>query len=126
VSVWESIRYWWNNQSEIDVWRANYDTLLELFSAVITTRGQIKFLLDNAPLLKLGKSDYELRSRLRASTIAFAYVHPKTMGSLFAFGQPVSPYIEIPGSPTKWILTEWLLVDTVIFSPQPMPGIDVR
>lgn len=124
MSILDSILYWWNNQGEIDTLQASFDTLMGSFKSLFASREQLKFLLSQAPIIEAPMTDYEFRSRLRASTIAFAYVNPKTVQFLFDVGKPVPPYIKIPTSATKWVLTEWMPVGTVIFSPNAMPGME--
>ena len=126
MSIWKKFLRWWNNQDAIDYVGSWNGEILRVLGEQTDRANKLQFLLEQAPMMDINPNGYEMRSRLRASTIAFAYVNAKTMVSLIDVGKPAPPYIKIPGSPTKWILTPLIPEGKVIFSPNRMPGLDER
>ena len=90
---------------------------------------QLRFLLSQAPMLDAPEN----LSRAAHSVTKFAYIHPKTFGKLT--GSPSGaalqydkvtsrPYFFVRPSPTKWVVTTLMPEKVVIYTPNPMPGIE--
>lgn len=96
---------------------------------------QLKFLLSQAPLID-APSDF-LR-RMSGSVTKFGYIHPLTMAKFQSTvetatlvqkrktSKPASAagYITIGSSPTRWVLTTLMPEDRIIFSQNPLPGLE--
>lgn len=92
-----------------------------------TVEIQLKFLLDQAPMINVpakGTDNGELASRFAASRATYAYVHPKTFARLAPWWDKVSLLVKFAGSPTKWVLTELMPEERVIYAATPMPGVE--
>jgi len=90
---------------------------------------QLRFLLSQAPMLDAPEN----LSRAAHSVTKFAYIHPKTFGKLT--GSPSGaalqydkvtsrPYFFVRPSSTKWVITTLMPEKVVIYTPNPMPGIE--
>jgi hypothetical protein len=86
-------------------------------------KDQIMFLLNQAPMMDMIPVD-----RAAVACAPFAYVHPKTLakasGNAACTLNHGRQYFVFLGSPTKWIVTSWMPEGRVIFTPNPMPGIE--
>lgn len=84
---------------------------------------QLKFLLSQAPMI-----DMITKDRFAAVRTPFAYVHPKTLSK--ASGDAACglshgrQYVMFPRSPTKWVVLTSMPEDRVIFTPNPIPGLE--
>lgn len=85
---------------------------------------QLKFLLSQSPMIDF-QPDPE---RFTTSRTLYAYVHPITLAKASSSASCAvghgRGYIRFPGSPTKWILTSLMPQNRVIYSPNPIPGIE--
>lgn len=84
---------------------------------------QLKFLLSQAPMID---APVDLFNAGRAVT-KYAFVHPKTFEKFTknAYAPKGSaPYIQIRPSSTKWVITTLMPENQVIYTPNPMPGIE--
>ena len=83
----------------------------------------VSFLLSQAPMMDAPDS----LERAAHSVTRFAYVHPKTFAK-FTRGayspKTGAPYVQIRPSPTKWVLTTLMPEDRVIYTPNPIPGLE--
>lgn len=84
-----------------------------------TKEAQLKFLLEQAPMLDMLTAD-----RCSAARTPYAYVHPMTFAKVerWARKTQTSQFMFI-GSPTRWTVTSLIPRDRVIFSPNLMPGL---
>lgn len=84
---------------------------------------QLRFLLSQAPMLD---APTDLGAAAHSVT-KFAYVHPKTFAT-FTKGayspKSSAPYVQIRPSPTKWIITTLMPEGVVIYTSNPLPGIE--
>ena len=84
---------------------------------------QISFLLSQAPMLDAPDG----LERAAHSVTKFAYVHPRTFAKFTrgAYSPLTSaPYVRIRPSGTKWVLTTMMPEDRVIYTPNPIPGLE--
>ena len=84
---------------------------------------QISFLLSQAPMLDAPEN----LERAAHSVTKFAYVHPRTFAKFTrgAYSPLTSaPYVRIRPSGTKWVLTTMMPEDRVIYTPNPIPGLE--
>jgi hypothetical protein len=91
---------------------------LELLSDMRVKVSQLKFLLSQAPM-HMAPED---RFRATQSSAPFAYIHPKTFVQYQE--RPVRAYGKVVGSKTKWVMTSLMPEGHVIYSPNPIPGIE--
>ena len=84
---------------------------------------QLRFLLSQAPMID---APADLFNAGRAVT-KFAYVHPKTFAA-FTKGayapKSSAPYVQISPSRTKWVITTLMPEKVVIYTSNPLPGIE--
>ena len=84
---------------------------------------QLRFLLSQAPMID---APADLFNAGRAVT-KFAYVHPKTFAA-FTKGayapKSSAPYVQISPSRTKWVMTTLMPEKVVIYTSNPLPGIE--
>ena len=84
---------------------------------------QISFLLSQAPMMDAPDG----LERAAHSVTKFAYVNPKTFAKFTrgAYSPKTSaPFVRIKPSPTKWVLTTMMPEDRVIYTPNPIPGLE--
>lgn len=93
-------------------------------SVLASTVAQLKFLLSQAPMIDAPAD----RERLAASRTPYAYIHPKSIAKLSSTAHcAVShgrSYIKFPGCPTKYVLLSLMPEGRIIYSPNPIPGIE--
>lgn len=85
---------------------------------------QLKFLLSQSPMIDFQPAP----ERFMASRSPYAYIHPITLAqasstAACAVGHGRG-YLQFPGSPTKWVFLSLMPRDRVIYSPNPIPGIE--
>lgn len=84
---------------------------------------QLRFLLSQAPMQDAPK---DLFTAGRAVT-KYAYVNPKTFAK-FTSGaytpKSNAPYIQVRPSPTKWVISSLMPENQVIYTPNPLPGVE--
>ena len=84
---------------------------------------QLRFLQSQAPMID---APADLFNAGRAVT-KFAYVHPKTFAA-FTKGayapKSSAPYVQISPSRTKWVMTTLMPEKVVIYTSNPLPGIE--
>ena len=81
----------------------------------------LKFLLSQAPLIQGPTADH-----IRSSRSPFAYVHPKTLAAASAGACTIkhgAPFVQFPGSPTRWVSTTLMPEGNVIYTPNALPGL---
>ena len=98
-------------------WTGERDRLARLHARADTTITQLRFLLNQAPML-IAPDD---RLRAAHAITPYAYIHPKTFETLSGVSKNV-PYFKFPPSPTKWVWTELVPEGRVIYTPNEMPG----
>lgn len=93
-------------------------------SILAATVAQLKFLLSQAPMIDAPTS----RDRFATSRTPFAYIHPKTLAKNspdaacnITHGRLV---IRVPGSPTNYVVTSLMPENRIIYTPNPIPGIE--
>lgn len=99
-------------EEDIQRWR-----IAELIDLRVRVK-QLSFLLSQAPM-HMAPED---RFRATQSSAPFAYIHPKTFVQYQEC--PVRAYGKVVGSKTKWVMTSLMPEGHVIYSPNPIPGIE--
>lgn len=115
--------YFWNPMGSYpygltDANKKCVDNIVEHYHAACAAISQLKFLLSQAPM-HMAPED---RFRATQATAKFAYIHPKTFVQYQE--RPVTAYGKVVGSPTKWVMTSLMPEGQVIYSPNPIPGIE--
>ena len=116
-------RYIANLESTLDTERLTYS------AAIVHHRiesDRLAFLLEQAPM----QNAPEDRRRAACAVTRFAYIHPETYYK-FTGWSPSSKDRKVPigfrffpPSPTTWVLTFLMPQGRVIYSPNPMPGLE--
>lgn len=101
-----------------EVQRKRVNEIVDHYRQATVAISQLKFLLSQAPM-HMAPED---RFRATQSTAKFAYIHPKTFVKYQE--HPVRAYGKVVGSQTKWVMTSLMTEGHVIYSPNPIPGIE--
>lgn len=88
-----------------------------------STIAVLQFLLSQAPMIDAPRDKW---NAARATT-RFAYIHPKTLAAI-ASGECTirhgKPYVVLSPSQTRWVSTSLIPEGRVIYSPNPVPGLE--
>jgi hypothetical protein len=80
---------------------------------------QLKFLLEQAPMLDAAPIDFMRLSDMRAP---YAYAHPITFAQMSQGRVPVTKgFTVVPRSPTRWVVTTLMPVGRILLTPNAMP-----
>lgn len=83
---------------------------------------QLQFLLEQAPMIEAPTTLHRLQE-MRYNN--FAYIHPFTLAKASnGKAEPKGHICVFTPSPTKWVVTSIMPKDRVIFTPNPIPGIE--
>lgn len=79
---------------------------------------QIKFLLSQAPVHNAPETMFQFE---RAIT-KYAYINPATLAQITKILSYDGGVVQLPTRPTKWLVSKFMPISGVIYSPNPIPG----
>lgn len=131
MSILTSFRRWWNCTEQLErcanLWADRERNMVQAFSDArnyyTSEISQLKFLLESAPMIDAPVDKFAVM----AVRSPFAYIHPKTLAKYSTtqnISRPDLVYARFAPSPTKWVLTHLMPEGRVIYSPNPLPGLE--